>query len=466
MRRKSTPRFDYEYLSGLASPSAPREVFYLNEAAQKALADLADIVLWPTRWDNFDEGNPAHVQFRGAIYEALKVPYHFDDLIPLFDDVETLLRQLRDAPCCVNNTVPITVTGGPSITPVGMEQTEPVTDTADNTTWPPDYETNPTGATPFADLAAVSDYLCRAASTVFDLLLDMLWLASMFRRLLYPINQLTQQWISSAIVKAYPTAQGALVAFGYDQLWELGDPWLQQIDADMVDDAGAELELARDAIVCAMANASTWQEAVTDVSTVLSATLTSGVMFTWMTSGGLIGFALALLFRGWADPEENTCDCTNPPPPVTGYHYVSFGDLAGDVEGVAHNIVGGLLDFTQAQTSWPYRGTWTNSTPPANCVGYFQRVTRSQTGATQLKWNMGAYGAATWRLASQFVLDAELAVFSGAAAFDGLNTTLQAAGVLTQREVVTLPVGAMTFWSDNNPPSTSLAAQCWWIVAD
>lgn len=149
MPRRPKVWFDHEYLASLDAESAPREVFFLSEPAQQALSQLAEIVLWPTRWFNGDPDDSAILA--ASIYEELKVPAHFDDLIPLLDDVETLLQELIDKEDCCDTID--SVPGGDGIGGVDESTLPPDVD-RDGESLPPEYEGDP---------EAYDAYLCGQA---------------------------------------------------------------------------------------------------------------------------------------------------------------------------------------------------------------------------------------------------------------------------------------------------------------
>lgn len=134
MPRKPKIWFDYDYLSGLQDEDAPREVFFLSEPAQQVLSQLAEMVLWQTRWYNGDEADTTALA--ASIYEELKVPAHFDDLIPYVDEIEDLLKQLRAiGGCCGDGTTglpePVTITDDWPDTPPSTWAGETVADADD-----------------------------------------------------------------------------------------------------------------------------------------------------------------------------------------------------------------------------------------------------------------------------------------------------------------------------------------------
>jgi hypothetical protein len=248
----------------------------------------------------------------------------------LIDAQEATTAAIYATACCLPGGEAVTSTSGDLvIDPVGLESDDPPLDTTDDTTWPPDLETDPTGATDFADLAALSSYLCRSAEAMFDLLLDMLTIAGWYHELAYSIWPLVTEWISSAIVRLYPTAEGAVVAFSYEQVAALLLPWAEELDKALIDNAKDEIELMRDAIVCAIANADSYSEAIADVQAVLLSGLTSAIMYTWLTSGGVIGLVVALVFRAWADPEDYECSCV-PQDELLGWVIDNYLSVASD----------------------------------------------------------------------------------------------------------------------------------------
>lgn len=301
----------------VAVPDRPEYV----TAGLGAYTEFGNRYLWGLEGPT-DESEGAAQSWHFAIaatLEALEMGFP-DILLDYIDDVETLLKAIRDAQCCAPGGSPISNTGDTlEIIPIGIAADEPATNLNDPTTWPPDYETDPTGATGFSDLAAISDNLCRAANAMFVLLLDFVYIAGWFVEAKYALAGFIREITQVAIARLYPTVAGSLIAFAYDALGSDNDANWQALDKAILDGARSELETIQEDVVCAWANADTYSEALSASAAIITSTLTSNVAASWILGGGILGFVVALLFRMWADPLDYTCVCEPEPEPLGIY---------------------------------------------------------------------------------------------------------------------------------------------------
>lgn len=289
----------------VAVPDMPEYV----TAGLGAYTEFGNRYMWGKEGPTDESENAAqswHVAI-AATLEALEMGFP-DILLGHIDDVETLLRAIRDVSCCTPGGTPISNTGGTlEIDPIGIEADEPTSELSDPTTWPPDYETDPTGATAFSDLAAISDYLCRAANAMFVLFLDFITVAGWFLDAKYALAAFLREAVQIAIARLFPTATGSFVAFAYDAIGSANDEDWEALDRATLEAAKTELEALQNDIVCAWANANSYTEAITDSAAIITSGLTSNLAAAWLIGGGLLGFTVGLLFRMWADPLDYTC---------------------------------------------------------------------------------------------------------------------------------------------------------------
>jgi hypothetical protein len=231
MARKPSIIFDYEYLASKDDEDVPREVFLLSESSQWILSELAEMVLWWTRWEN---GTDEQIRtLAHDIYEELKVPYHLDDLIPLVDEVEDLLRALQQlgGGCCPGNYTYLPLT--------------PVPDSGY------DYEDGPFPGTwgeseTVADLADYQQLLCYQYHLYVD------YLAGIG-------EQLDQMIASSALVVGaiagilgVLAGAGILMPIAYASAAGISTGIVASWTANLFLDASDAIEAARGDIICAM----------------------------------------------------------------------------------------------------------------------------------------------------------------------------------------------------------------------
>lgn len=204
----------------------------LDEPAQQVLSQLAEMVLWTkTRWYNGDEADI--ISFAHKIQEQLTVPLHFDDLIPLVDEVETLLREIKalSGACCPDNVTYFPPTGVPD---AGYD---PVDGPAPST-WGPDE--------PVADLDDYHELICGAAHAYVDYLVSV-------------GDTLDSLVLSGAVVVGALAAilgilsgAGLLVAIEYSAVAGVVSAIVAGATSSLFGDASDALEAARSDLICSM----------------------------------------------------------------------------------------------------------------------------------------------------------------------------------------------------------------------
>jgi hypothetical protein len=230
-------------------------------------------------------------------------------LIDQTDEIEALLAAIRDSQCCIGNWQDTVIDDGFEITPVGdVFDTSPF-DVADGDTWPPDYLTDPTGETPFADEPAFRAYLCDMANLVVQVLIDLLRLAAAAKRIGWGVAQIISELISWVIARRIPGVLGELTAFTYDMLYDAGTAFAEAASDLAIVAATGAIETAREEIVCAIAEADTFQEALADSLAIIEG-IVPAVVFAMLGAGGWWNFLLVMAFRAFLDPGEyQDSDC-------------------------------------------------------------------------------------------------------------------------------------------------------------
>ena len=324
MHRKPNPRFDYEYLNGLVDSSAPIEVFVLHEPAQQILSQLAEIVLWTrTRWYN---GTEAEIEtLAHQVYEELKVPYHFDDLIPLLDDVETLLRELKAlGNCCPENVTYFPDAGVPN---PGYSY--------DGPTFPDPWGPDET----VADLTDYQQLICGAAHAYVD------YLAGIGATLDSLVTTGAVVVGAIAAILGILSGAGILLVIEYTTVAAVVSAIVSGATASLFTSASDAIESARADLVCAMLTFD--GDILKDAIETAIPALAFDLFFQWIDYQSALNVMQTGEYNGDTLPvsRRTDCDCVDYSNPASGFYYaVRIDD--GDINLVPKEVFGSTCDIT------------------------------------------------------------------------------------------------------------------------
>ena len=320
MARKPKITFDLDYLSSLGvSSDAPRELYYLGEEAQQILSQLAEMVLWPTRWyeGKLPAGELPSLAY--AVYEELKVPLHLDDLKTELDELDAtqasivgLLERLLAAQCCDSGMVgDVQVigtdpAGEPDDVTVG---TGDVPDAFDNNPLA-DYDSS--GSIGWDDYAV---YLCDAGHRTAAMIGD--WMARLQFAEEFDLFAIARFFAGEVLTRLFPGEVDDVLIMLWDEFYalaeEIGD-WVTGTPAsgDWDDIWDAWHGGVRDDVICAIAQATSASAAAADVRSLLQS-LYDGATWNAIWTAFPFGRVLKKVFAG-AQAYEGpyACDCPDP----------------------------------------------------------------------------------------------------------------------------------------------------------
>lgn len=231
----------------------------------------------------------------------------------LVDEVEALLRALLRRP---------TGGGGGGVTSIsntnwqiifyGDDEALPVS-THTTTDRPPNYDTDPTGATPFtAEL--FEGYLCAQAHLIWNTVDDLLEYGQLFTGWLYDTMAWVQHLGSYVLDYLYALSDPARATiFSVEELSAWHNASSSEVTAGTFQAARTEWLSAKDAILCALigeTSGADWKAAFDAIvaSSVTDAAVTSIIL------GGIPAALFSLIFEGllkpdnWADEECPECE--------------------------------------------------------------------------------------------------------------------------------------------------------------
>jgi len=233
------------------------------------------------------------------------------DLIAHVDDVEALLRQIRDRPCCGESffdPVPNPNEGGGTITPIGPEEELPnLSDENDLFVNPPITPWTDANADETVSQAEMEDYLCRAFNWYYDLLMRWLSYIKVYAQLgsfgWDAINAIIPLVLSR--YKGVPNWVTMTVEIA-DALFTLWPDITEAIADSLIN----EFQENRSEIICSLAGATSMAEiwnilsAQIETSTAALGYASLSAIVSWPT------FALALASQGMIDLEGISDECT------------------------------------------------------------------------------------------------------------------------------------------------------------
>lgn len=321
MARKPKVWFDLEYLDSLGD--GPGELFYLTEPAQQVLSQLAEMLLWPTRWyaDIIAPYGTDVPPLARELYEELKVPLHVDDLVKaIYDTACCQASSIKDFSTGNSYSVPygensgtVAAVGDAAIVPDATEYTAPVGATTSNGS----IDGDSSGTISQAEW---DTYLCGMAHWYFDTAIELMNLYRTFN-LVGGWGQQAIYWFLERLLRKLvvnPAQDWALAT--WQELTSLinaasNSDLLDQIDAEI-----AALETARDDTICCMVQATNAKAFADCLIAALNATLSTSaaalfVLFPWYSLSVFVWKALL-------PSEDRTCDCE--PSPLWS-EYTNFG---------------------------------------------------------------------------------------------------------------------------------------------
>jgi len=304
----------------------------LPKGAAQLLLAIADRLHWEAtyRIEGYDFADWDELQ---AIVDlglgGLTDTVRLSDVLAYWDEVEPLLRQIRDRPCCGETPLdylPNPNPGSGTIAPVGPEDEVP--DLYDET----DFIANPP-LTPWTDadgngavtLEEMEDYLCRAFNWYYDLLIR--WLN--YIKLYAQLGGLVWEPIDAIITVVLSRYKG--LPNWVTMVQEVADVLITlwpDITAAIANDLINAFQENRTEIICAIQG----QTTMADVWTVLSAHIE-----TILTTLGYSSFSLLVSWPTWVlavathgfidlDGENNVCDC-----PIETISFTFDNDVEGFV---------------------------------------------------------------------------------------------------------------------------------------
>lgn len=246
-RRRPTPHFDLDYLNSLDDhPSG--ELFLLSSQAVAVLSDLADILLWRTRWYDGIEDLSELPALAYSLHEELNVPKHLDELV----------AAIYDTACCDSSTLTNTTTtvtddadtynayisGGSFLAPADVDA-DPVGDPTTNTA----IDTDSDG---FIDQTEWDDYLCAAANFWFNFVVDLVRMRKWTTNVLSFLHEAANFMLTELYRRVVVGPADDFAIFTFEEFSNWLDAGSVTILNSEIDAALAELEAGREDVICDM----------------------------------------------------------------------------------------------------------------------------------------------------------------------------------------------------------------------
>jgi len=234
------------------------------------------------------------------------------DLLAHVDELEPILRQIRDRPCCGESpldALPNPNPGAGTIAPIGPDEDVPdIFDETELIGTPPQTPWTDWDQDEVTTSAEMEDYLCRAFNWYYDLL--MRWLT--YIKVYAQLGGMMWEPIDAILTLVLSRYKGlpSWVTMGQELADVLFTLW-PDITTAIADDLIAHFEANRAEILCSLVG----QTTMADIWTILSASIETGLSALGYSSLSAVvswpTFALALATHGWVDLDDqnNVCSC-------------------------------------------------------------------------------------------------------------------------------------------------------------